>query len=240
MASAAEQSINAVLRNFETVSRRHAEITSCIEEVESKIDTTTSLDCTTFAPPPSSAVVEASDELMVSDNQPEELRIIELKTKFREAVMKNSENIALLHSKIDEELRAEIMNQANISEARGVAVEQRLHQIEEKFDRYCGNGKEDLQALLALHEDVLKEEMRQEIGQHAHKMNEEVKRHLADAEELHRDMKSRIGGVEVELKPLVHEPQFLTADVRAKLEKLVHEVESTFTHHSDHSGVHTM
>merc|ERR1712007_275440 len=189
-----------------------------------------------------------SDELTVSDNQPEELRIIELKRKFREVVMKNSENIALLHSKLDEELRAEIVNQANISEARGVVMEQRLHQMEEKFDR----------RLLALREGALKEEMRQEIGQHTDKMNEEVKRHLADAEELHKDIKNRIGGVEVELRPLVHEleamrgstteagvamqepkkdaeysidllpPQFLTDNVRAKLEKLVQEVKSTF------------
>lgn len=44
--------------------------------------------------------------------------------------MENSENIALLHSKLDEELCAEIMTQANTSEVKGVVIDQGLHQME--------------------------------------------------------------------------------------------------------------
>jgi len=275
MALAAEQSLNTVLQNFETLNRRNAEMTSCIEEVklqtaaterrmeemENKIDTTMTLDCTTFTPSPSAAVVETIDESTVNDNPSEELRILdELKSQFDEVLMENSENNAFLHSKLDEELRAEIMTQANISAARGVVIEQRLHQIEEKFEVGWGSEKEYFQALIATREDRLKEEMRKEIKQHVDNANKEVKHHPTSAQDLHKDMKYPVGRVEVEFKPLAHEvevlrgsrteaalvmrepkkcaefsrdslpPKFVSDKVRAKLERLVHEVESTFTH----------
>merc|ERR1712007_121620 len=206
-----------------TLNRRNAEMTSCIEEVklqtaaterrmeemENKIDTTMTLDCTTFTPSPSAAVVETIDESTVNDN-PEELRILdELKRQFDEVVMENSENNALLHSKLDEELRAEIMTQANISAARGVVIEQRLHQIEEKFEVGWGSEKEYFQALIVTREDRLEEEMRKEIKQHVDKVNKEVKHHPTGAEELHKDMKYPMGRVEVEFKPLAHEVEVL-------------------------------
>merc|ERR1712137_404388 len=209
MASAAEQSINTVLQNFETVSRRHAEMTSYVEEfrlqsaaterrmeeIEGKIGNASCI------PPPSTTVVETSAEPTIS-GPPRELRILELERRFDEVVMENSENIALLHA--------------------------------------------------------LKEEIRKDVGQHVDNIEEEVTRHLTGAEDFHKDMKYRIGGVEVELRPLAREvealrgstkqaalalqepvdntefsmdsmpPQFLTDEVRAKLERLVHGVGNTF------------
>merc|ERR1712007_234148 len=108
------------------------------------------LDCTTFTPLPSAALVERLHESTVNDNPSEEVRLLdELKRQFDEVVRENSEKIASLHSKLDEELRAEIMTQAIMSEARGVVIEQRLHQIEEKFEVGWGSEREYFQALRA-------------------------------------------------------------------------------------------
>merc|ERR1712007_158888 len=68
----------------------------------------------------------------------------------------------------------------------GLPGELRILELERRFEEVVMENSENIVLLHAL-----KKEIRKEVGQHVHHLEEEVKRHLTGAEDFHMDVKWR-------------------------------------------------